>query len=479
MQHATIIPPAQRAPSRRRRLSRRGAFALAAGGAIVATGSLLGTQRLREGSPPQATATLEVTSAPSGATVAVDGHASGRTPLSLALEAGRHHVVLRYAGAIPATTTVQTAKDQTLSLSRTLWRTTPTAQSLQTPFPGTTLVDANFLADGRVVLLAKAPVTPGYSLWRRADDGMLQRLGPVLSVGPSAAHPADVRVAYLAPGGRSDAVNGATAAPLTALWIAAAGGSAATLRYTLPPQQLGEQLTGLTWSPDGQQLLLIAHRDGPGGALDRLLLLQLPSGAVQTLAELPSTIVPGSSTWAPDRLSVTFLTQTGPLVSLCLIDLRTRALRYLADLSQRDPTALPVAPLAWSPDGQQIVYAAAAHEPAHGLGGLLLGDQTVDVLYTAGSHAGEGRPLDSRPASVPVWRADGDILAFAHQSGGGLQLDQFTSPQGRVPAVGALPITVATPFAVRWDSAHAQALLLQHATSGLQGWLLSFRMEAH
>jgi Tol biopolymer transport system component len=479
MQHATIISPAKGATSRRRCLSRRRVFAVAAGGTVAAMGTLLGTQRLHGGSPSPATARLEVTSEPSGAMVVVDGYGKGRTPLSLALQAGRRQVVLQHAGAIPATATVQTVQGQTFRLSCTLWRTTPTAQPLQAPMPGTTLVDADFLTDGCVVLLARSPVTPEYSLWRRIDGGVLQRLGPVSTVGPSAARPDGVQVAYLDLAGRSGTATGVTVAPLTALWTASADGSAATLLYALSPQHSDERLTGLTWSPNGQQVLLIAHRDGPGGALDRLLCLHLASGAVQTLTELPSTIVPGSGAWAPDLRSVAFLTQTGPLVSLCLIDLRTQALRYLADLSQRDPAALPFAPLAWSPDGQQIVYAAAAHEPARGLGGLLLGDQSVDVLYTAGSRTGEGRPLDSRPASAPVWRPGGDILALARQSGGGVQLDQFTDPKGRVAAVGALPLTVATPFAVRWDVAHAQALLLQHAASGLQGWLLSFRLEAH
>ena len=138
------------------------------------------------------------------------------------------------------------------------------------------------------------------------------------------------------------------------------------------------------------------------------------------------------------------------------------------------PIPPPFPPLAWSPDGRQIVYAAGMQERGPGLGGLLLGNHMVDALFTAGAQAGEGRRLAAGTATAPVWRASGDILACTRTSGA-LTLDQFQAPAGRVPAVGVIPVTPASPFAVRWDAEHAQALLIQHGERGLSGWLLVFR----
>jgi len=475
MQQATIITSPARSSLRRRTLSRRGLWLAAVGGAAAAAAGGVEAHRIRSvrRSPPAAT--IELSSDPAGATIDLDGRARGRTPLALRVTPGVHRVSFRDAGAMATDSTVRADAGHAVRSGATLWRSVPTAQPLRPPFPGTIILGTDFLPDGDVVILAQPRAGGSSSLWRRHTDGSMVRLGPVATPGPSAPRPDGRAIAYLAP--TTVAAPDATiTTALTALWTAQVDGGAATARYTLSPAQPGEQLADLTWSPDGAHVLLVTHRDGAGGALSRLLWIDPRTGAARSIAELPAAIVPGSLSWGPDGASVALLTQTGPLVSLCLADVRTRAFRYLADLGQRDPTALPYPPIAWSPDGQQVVYTAATRDRATGLGGVLVGEQTVDILYTAGAHAGEGRVLDPKPAAAPVWRDGGDILALARQSGGTVALDQLAPSGRRTPAVGRLPVAPASPYAVRWDAAQARALLVQHDDVGLAGWVLSFEM---
>jgi hypothetical protein len=472
MQHATIIGPESSSPSGQARISRRHVVG-AAGAAIGLPAAALAAWRFRSVSDTGPSSPLHVTSDPTGTDVLVDGHARGRTPLTLSAAIGPHAVRLRHPGTIPTRLTVHVEANQPVRLRASLWRSTPSVQPLQTPFPGTAIVGADFLANGDVVLLVKPPGNGGFSLWRRQSDGAMQRLGPGSSPGRIVARPDALAVAYLAP--QSGGTNGAgQPLALTTLWTARADGSGPVRRYTLASAQSGEQLTDLSWSLDGGSLLTVAQQTAANGVRDHLFWIDPQVGTAQPVADLPTAVVPGSVLWGPDGATVALLTQTGSVVSLCLANVRTRAFRYLADLGQPDPAALPFPPLAWSPDGHQIVYAAGMQERGTGLGGLLLGNHMVDALFTAGAQAGEGRRLDAGAATAPVWRASGDILACT-RTHGALTLDQFQAPTGRVPAVGVIPVTPASPFAVRWDAGHAQALLIQHGERGLAGWLLVFR----
>jgi serine/threonine protein kinase len=62
------------------------------------------------------TGVMIVTSAPSGALVTVDGHESGRTPLTLHLTVGRHHLVVSYGG-LQREETVEVENDQFVARS--------------------------------------------------------------------------------------------------------------------------------------------------------------------------------------------------------------------------------------------------------------------------------------------------------------------------------------------------------------------------
>jgi hypothetical protein len=471
MQHATIIAPASNGPSRQARVSRRHVVG-AAGAAIGIPAAAFAASRFRSVSDTGPLSTLQITSDPIGSTVQFDGHMRGRTPLTLSVPIGPHTVGLRHPGDIPIRLTVHVDANQPVRLRAPLWRSTPSVQPLHTPFPGTGIEGVDFLANGDVVLLVKPAGNGGCSLWRRQSDGAMQQLGPGLSPGRIMARPDALAVAYLT--SQSGGTGGAQPLALTTLWTARADGSGPVRRYTLSSAQSGEQLTDLSWSPDGTSLLTVARQTTANGVRDRLFWIDPHVGTAQPVADLPTAVVPGSVLWGPDGATVALPTQTGSVVSLCLANVRTRAFRYLADLGQPDPAALPFPPLAWSPDGRQIVYAAGMQERGSGLGGLLLGNHMVDALFTAGAQAGEGRRLDAGTATAPVWRASGDILACT-RTHGALTLDQFQAPTGRVPAVGVIPVTPASPFAVRWDAGHAQALLIQHGERGFAGWLLVFR----
>lgn len=475
MQQATIISPQAPRQVRRRLLTRRRVLGASASIAVGAAATTFGVRHVLTKGEAVRSATLHVSSEPRGAAVEIDGRTRGQTPLALPIAAGAHEVLLHYQGAIPTRAAAGVGSSGSVRLAATLWRSLPAAQPLQPPFPGMVIACADFLANGDVVLLAKPQAGSAYTLWRRRDDGSLTRLGSAAAPGRVVARPDGLAVAFLAPG--TTAAPDLSGTPLTTVRTADGDGANVRRWYALSPAQPGEQLADLSWAPDARHVLLVTHRKLSGGARDRLLWLDFQAGAAQTVGELPTAIVPGSLTWGPDGATVALLTQTGPLVSLCLANVQTGAVRYLADLGQRDPAALPYPPIAWSPDGQHVVYAAGAHERASGLGGFLLGDQTVDLLYSAEARGGEGHQLDAAPSLAPVWRASGDILALSRQTGGALAIDQFTLPHGRTPAVGKLPVTPASPVAVRWDAAHARALLVQHVDAGLTGWLLSFAME--
>src|SRR5438067_1596508 len=99
--------------------------------------------------PPPQTALLEITSAPSGASVFVDGQALGTTPASGAVELGQHAIVLRAQDAIDETRSVDVGADG-FSLAVSVWRAHPSVTYVKPPLPGAMLADAVFLTDGRL-----------------------------------------------------------------------------------------------------------------------------------------------------------------------------------------------------------------------------------------------------------------------------------------------------------------------------------------
>jgi len=105
----------------------------------------------------------------------VDGRRRGRTPTQLSVPPGDRHVTFQGSSVVPATVEVQAIARQTAVAKATLWLRTPVLDLLRTPFPGTSVAVASFLADGRVSLTVTLPPGDEHQLWVRARDGGFQR----------------------------------------------------------------------------------------------------------------------------------------------------------------------------------------------------------------------------------------------------------------------------------------------------------------
>jgi dipeptidyl aminopeptidase/acylaminoacyl peptidase len=431
----------------------------AAGGLVAIAGAGFTVWRLP--SPPasrQPDASLVVASTPPGAAIEVDGRLHGHTPAHLWISAGDRRVTLRREGYANATYKVQVEPGQTARLEAELWLQTPIAQRLRPTLPGTTITDARFLADGRLAFTVALPGDER-QLWVHDERGGSRRLGPAdarssLAVAPDGAH-----VAYLARGTGAELSDGR----LDELWIAQPDNESGDRRYVLP--STAERLVDLSWAPPGQQLLVVSRGQRPNGSVrTRLRWLDLAGGEPHELLSLPGEIVPSSYTWSPDGTQVALLTRTGQLTSLGVVDVKTAEFHYLADLSREDSTPLTFAPIAWSPDGRQLVYAAPAEGPA---APTLwpFGPKPPPALFTAEANAGTGQRLATATGQSPAWRRDGLIVALARPNGNGPLVLRVVAPDGETRDQGPLPLEPANTFAARWDVASAQAIVVVRSTN--------------
>ena len=101
-------------------------------------------------------APIHVDSAPSGAEVLIDGRRIGHTPLGVSLSPGQHALSLRDPEALDVDQTLAVANTGA-NVSVTLWRRRPDVLPLRPVYPGASLVDARFLNDGQVVMVANVP----------------------------------------------------------------------------------------------------------------------------------------------------------------------------------------------------------------------------------------------------------------------------------------------------------------------------------
>ena len=104
-----------------------------------------------------AQARLDVISQPAGATVTLDGHQRGSTPLALSVAHGVHTLVLKHPEAIDEQRQVSVGDDTTINVR--MWPRRPTAMLLKPPYPGASLADVSFLEDGRLALSVAVPAT--------------------------------------------------------------------------------------------------------------------------------------------------------------------------------------------------------------------------------------------------------------------------------------------------------------------------------
>jgi hypothetical protein len=453
---------------------------LAAALVIASVGAALGTAAwwlARPVDPPTEAGAvpLRVTSTPSGATALLNGRDQGQTPLTLTVRPGEHELVLQRSGMLDERRRLTVGPDGT-SVHGQLWRRAPHLSRIRPAFPGAVITGADFLRDGRVALAVSLPPAGERQLWLRDPDGGLERVAPPDATGPAAISPDGRRVAYLARGAGPDG-SGLTAR-LDRLRIARADGSAGETRWQLTRPD--EQLTDLSWAPDGASVLLVStQRPAGGGLRSRVLRLGAHDADVHQLVDLPGDVVPGSYAWSPDSTRVVFLAQAGSLTALCLADVRG-PFRYVADVGGDDPSPLPFPPVAWSSDGARLLYAAPTLDrPSQA--GWLFGPAPTTALYGLDMLRPLGRPLGEAEGHSPAWRDDGTIVALARTGDGPLVLRSI-DPDGAARDVGEVGLTPSAVYVARWDTAHAQALIATRASASLgairpEFWLARFGEE--
>ncbi len=439
-----------------------------------------------------ASASLAITSTPSGATILIAGRERGRTPATLALPSGENRVTLRLAGRADTTYAVRLVADQTTTLVGILWQGTPEAQRIRPPLPGATIAAAQFLADGRVALAVALPSGDERQLWLIGGNGDARRIGPPLAQVAIAAAPDGFRVAYLArpAAGALGVASGSGVEGLaTEVWVTDRDGERGERRYALPPNTAAERLVDLSWSPDGTGMLLASQqRPQGGGARTRLLWLDLPTdgqaaSAPHELITLPSEIVPGAYAWSPEGGRVALLARANGRTSLCLLTIADGTFRSLADVTIDGHPAPPFPPLTWrgGSTGTGATVAYAAPLPG-GAGGPTFGSAPAPRLSTDGTIGGQDFDLGVAEGLGLGWRGDDLVLALAHTGRGGATVLRAFDPRagGAGQDLGPLPAAIGMPDGVRWDMARGQALLAVHGAGGGQFdlWLVRWAGRA-
>ncbi|MGI9148741.1 MAG: PEGA domain-containing protein [Chloroflexota bacterium] len=544
-------PPAERRPGEKSsvRPRRFGTLALAAAVIVCAVVAACGTWLMASGTDladwfsstidtreqGSGHVAFDVASQPDHATVILDGHARGQTPITALVTPGEHTLVLRHPDAIDDQRIVSVAS--ALQLQVRMWLRRPTAIQLRPAYPGANIADAAFLSDGHLALSMALPTQAGSTESTTLREPWL--VDPTTGgVNPFAAA-ANVRavVISVSPDGHSVAylqqdqsagLSGLTHQRLDSVWIAGAATAGAPVRlYGLPPvvpadaQASGEveSVRDVTWTPDGHHLLvavrLLAVSGGyPAAARTRLLLLDTsdtsaaPSIPVE-LVVLPAEVVPRSYSWASDGHWVAFLSAasagsgSGSFVALCAVDTSANGavdgFRYVADLGrQTDPSSLlPIASVAWAPNSDaRLVYVAATPRISTtnplGLPGTSGGEPGLFMASPAGPAltAEEGRRLGSGAGFIaPAWRTAPDAsnpsliaLARSPQANKPLVVRGIDPITGAVQNLGIeLPAGVGCSAAVaaRWDLAHVRVLILAHregvSAGALDYWLVQLQ----
>jgi Tol biopolymer transport system component len=171
---------------------------------------------------------------------------------------------------------------------------------------------------------------------------------------------------------------------------------------------------GLAWSPDGRRLAAV-DRPSPETPL-RIVLLDAETGAKRPLTSPPSSAGRGDAwpIFSPDGRTVAFKRSTAPNAHfVCVVPAAG------GEPSQLAPTTPVTSPLAWTPDGEEIVFTALAFvgEGAAPVLSTRANTGAPPVLWRISAHGGPARQLlgSADALGVAVSR-EGHRLAFMQQT---------------------------------------------------------------
>jgi hypothetical protein len=432
--------------------------------------------------PPVA---LTITSQPQSASVVVDQHAVGRTPLDLRVTPGNHVVDLKGPNVLDAHYALDTGVDGA-ALRAVLWRRQPLLSRLRSTLPGAELSSARLLADGQVALSIALPAGQQLQAWQLdPESGAVQSLvtdarGSRLVVSPDATLAA-LLGREVGPPSRDQSPSGSRGMPATVLWLLATGDAASVpLRGWRAPLARGEHLADVSWSPDGRWLLLASILPlGGRAAMSRLWFVDTGTLEATEAATLPSEVLAGSEQWSPDGHHVAFVAHAGAINALCLLD-RLGAFRYVADLDIGEDPVTVYAAGVWSADSQQLVFVAPRQRPPGAPTGWLQPPAPTRAIYVASVDAPSPRWVADTTVDSAAWREDGQILGLGRLGAdGALDLRLMdTSPGGQ--HLVELPLKPAAGYAAVWDAAHARLLIaVPNAPGPAVYWLARLGWEEH
>jgi len=164
-------------------------------------------------------------------------------------------------------------------------------------------------------------------------------------------------------------------------------------------------------SPDGKTLAFLSNWNGP----ERLLLLELATGALRELVRHGERTIFGNPHWSPDGRSITFSSNHRFGHQIYVVEVSSGKERRIS------PVASGGCEPRFSRDGRKVVYVSRRH----------LGDVSRLVEHDLASD--EERALVSWPALNydPVYSPDGSELAFASNVTGEYQVYRQRLADGR------------------------------------------------
>ena len=171
-----------------------------------------------------------------------------------------------------------------------------------------------------------------------------------------------------------------------------------------------------------------------------------------------------------------FLAHAGELSALCLLGI-DGTFRYLADLDPAWGPPLPYPPVAWSTDGQRLLFVAPHQHPIGAPSGWLQPDPQ-HALFVA--DVAEPTPLALGDTNVDfaTWREDGQLLGLSRAGPDAPLSLRLLGGGGDQQQLLELPLRLPASYAAAWDPARARLLVAtSNASGGVEYWLARLGLE--